>query len=381
MEIAVLGWGVVGGGVIKLIDEAKTPLLKQLHVKRVLIHRPEKAVDDRCTTDINEILNDPEIAIVCECIGGLEPAHEYAKKALEKGKHVVTANKKMLATFASELFDLARQKDLTIGYEACVGGGIPWIANLERIKRLEPVEAFQGILNGTSNYILSQMEQKGAGFAECLKKAQELGYAESDPSDDIDGHDVCYKVVLSALTAFGQAVDPKEVPTFGIRHLTKEDFAFAKGQGRTIKLIGQGRKTAEGVSLQVLPVMVKADSLLGSVSLNFNAGKTWSKSLGPAAFVGQGAGSLPTAHAAVQDLLDILEANSPVAAFEPAENQAGDKQTFYVRSQKISVFASATQEKVSDDAIVTKPLTIDEIGQLLKAAKDEELFLAGIEND
>ncbi|WP_201330641.1 homoserine dehydrogenase, partial [Lactobacillus nasalidis] len=253
MQIAILGRGVVGGGIVKLIDEAQTPLLQQIKIKKVLVHRSEQVLDSRHTTDFAEILNDPEISVVCECIGGLEPAHTYVKQALESGKHVVTANKKMLAVFAKELFDLARQKQLTLAYEASVGGGIPWIDNIKRIQRLEPVTAFQGIFNGTSNYILSQMEEKDLDFATCLKSAQKLGYAEKDPSDDIDGGDVCYKVCLSALTCFGQLADPSQVEQWGIRFLSQEDFAWAKEHGRTIKLLGIGRREAGGLSLQVLP--------------------------------------------------------------------------------------------------------------------------------
>lgn len=158
-----------------------------------------------------------------------------------------------------------------MAYEASVGGGIPWIDNIKHIQRLEPVTAFQGIFNGTSNYILSQMAEKDLDFATCLKEAQELGYAEKDPSDDIDGGDVCYKVCLSALTAFGKIADPRQVDQWGIRHLTKEDFAWAKANGRTIKLLGRGRQTGEKLSLQVLPVMLKKTSLLAGVGLNFNA--------------------------------------------------------------------------------------------------------------
>lgn len=198
---------------------------------------------------------------------GVEPAHSYVKRALDAGKHVVTANKKMLAVYAGELFDLARRKGLVLAYEASVGGGIPWIDNIKHIQRLEPVTAFQGIFNGTSNYILSQMAEKDLDFAACLKEAQELGYAEKDPSDDIDGGDVCYKICLSALTAFGKIADPRQVDQWGIRHLTKEDFAWAKANGRTIKLLGRGRQAGEKLSLQVLPVMLKKASLLGGQGL------------------------------------------------------------------------------------------------------------------
>ena len=189
MQIAIMGCGVVGGGIVKLVEEAETSLLQKIKIKKILVHRDEQILDDQYTTDFVEIVNDPEISVVCECIGGVEPAHSYVKRALEAGKHVVTANKKMLAVYAGELFDLARQKGLVLAYEASVGGGIPWIDNIKHIQRLEPVTAFQGIFNGTSNYILSQMAEKDLDFAACLKEAQELGYAEKDPSDDIDGGD------------------------------------------------------------------------------------------------------------------------------------------------------------------------------------------------
>lgn len=382
MQIAILGRGVVGGGIVKLVEEAETPLLRKIKIKKILVHRDEQILDDQHTTDFVEIVNDPEISVVCECIGGVEPAHSYVKRALEAGKHVVTANKKMLAVYAGELFDLARRKGLVLAYEASVGGGIPWIDNIKHIQRLEPVTAFQGIFNGTSNYILSQMAEKDLDFAACLKEAQELGYAEKDPSDDIDGGDVCYKVCLSALTAFGKIADPRQVDQWGIRHLTKEDFAWAKANGRTIKLLGRGRQAGEKLSLQVLPVMLKKASLLAGVGLNFNALETDSASLGPATFVGQGAGSLPTAHAAVQDLLDLAEGKKGIVqSAEPGQLTDEEEQTFYLRTNRADFFQDVVAERISEKAFLTKKLTLAEISSLVKESGDPAAFLAGVADE
>ena len=196
MKIGLLGHGVVGGGVRKIIDEGATWEVRELEVVRILVKDEVEMTDPRTTMDPDDILNDPQIEVVAECMGGLEPAHTLAKKALQKGKHVVTSNKKMLATYCEDLFETARQNGVTVHYEASCGGGIPWMASLDRTRRVDDIDSFRGIFNGTTNYILSRMYSEGTDFAQMLKEAQKLGYAERDPSDDIDGHDVKYKVVL-----------------------------------------------------------------------------------------------------------------------------------------------------------------------------------------
>ena len=383
MKVALLGFGVVGSGVAKIVDGAENDEMGDISIKKILVHTPAKMRQDpRCVVDINEILDDPEIDVVCECIGGLEPAHTYVKEALERGKSCITSNKKMIASFASELFPLAQEKGVALAYESSVGGGIPWIANIERIRRLEEVKSFRGIFNGTTNYILSAMDQEGSDFAECLQMAQELGYAEADPSDDIDGFDVRYKVALSCLAAFRRYVKPEDIITWGVRRISKQDFIWAKDHKLSIKLVGQARENKGGLSAYVLPLMFRNDHLLSNVSANFNALELDSANLGTAAFVGQGAGSLPTAHALVQDILDVNEGRHlDMSQAKPAELKDPEAASYYLRTKQGEFFdqAGVIKEQVGKDAYVTKPLPLSRINDLAKQAGDDGLFLAEVE--
>jgi len=241
MKIGLLGHGVVGGGVSRIIDTGRSEEVKQLEVVKILVKDESECTDERCTTNADDILNDPEIDAVCECMGGLEPAHTFVKRALEAHKHAVTSNKKMLANYFDELLSIAEENGVQLLYEATAGGGIPWMANLRSIRRIDEVDRFRGIFNGTTNYMLSHMESEQADFDEMLEKAQSLGYAERDPSDDIDGFDVRYKVMLSAAAAFDAVIDPAEIITFGIRNIRKGDIAWANEHGKSVKLIGSGR--------------------------------------------------------------------------------------------------------------------------------------------
>ncbi|MBR3348536.1 MAG: homoserine dehydrogenase, partial [Solobacterium sp.] len=225
-KIGLLGHGVVGSGVRKIIDDGATWEVRELEVSRILVKDESELTDPRCTLDFDEILNDPEITIIAECMGGLEPAHTFAKKALEKGKYVVTSNKKMLATFCEDLFETAVKNGVTVHYEASCGGGIPWMASLDRTRRVDDIDSFRGIFNGTTNYILERMKKEGKDFDEMLAEAQKLGYAERDPSDDIDGFDVKYKVSLSCVKAFDTLQDIDDITTFGIRNIRKEDLQY-----------------------------------------------------------------------------------------------------------------------------------------------------------
>ena len=249
MKIGLLGHGVVGSGVTKITDSCRNRKVRRLEVARILVKDEWEMTDPRCTRNIDDILNDPEIEIVAECMGGIEPAHTFVARALESGKHVVTSNKKMFAEKAEELLALAKENGVSIRYEAACGGGIPWMANLERTGRLEQVTGFCGIFNGTTNYIISRMEDTGTSFEDNLAEAQSLGYAERDPSDDIDGHDVCYKTILSALKAFHMYAKPSEVAVSGLRTISQEDFAWAKKNHRAIRLFGNGVLRKESAEL------------------------------------------------------------------------------------------------------------------------------------
>ncbi len=380
MKIGLLGHGVVGSGVRQIIDEGATWEVRELEVVKILVKDESELTDPRCTLDFNDILNDPEISIVAECMGGLEPAHTFAKKALEKGKYVVTSNKKMLATFCMDLFETAVKSGVTVHYEASCGGGIPWMASLDRTRRVDDIEGFRGIFNGTTNYILDRMKKEGTDFSEMLSEAQKLGYAERDPSDDIDGYDVRYKVALSCVKAFDTLVNIDDITTFGIRNIRKEDLDWCAANGMTCKLIGSGKYFDGFVSACVIPTFLRGDDIFSNIPSNFNIIESQSKTLGAAAFVGQGAGSLPTAHAVVQNIVDIWKNQDPEINdkfAKPVDNQV-HKGTFYIRTAKQAGFADLIDRRVGELAFITKKISLVEAAAACAAANDESLFIAEV---
>lgn len=378
MKIGLLGHGVVGTGVTRIIDAGKTDETAQLCVRRILVKDEAEKKEDRETVNYADILEDEEITTVVECMGGLEPAHTYLMNAINHGKNVVTSNKKMLAAFFDELMSAAEENGVQVLYEATTGGGIPWICSLNDIRRIDEVFSFRGIFNGTTNYILSAMKEKQAGFDDVLKEAQQLGYAERNPSDDIDGYDVRYKTVLSSAAAFDAVLAPAEVPAFGIRFITKEDMEYAKASSRTIKLIGQGRKTARGVSACVMPVMLKENDYLSRISSNINAIECTSETLGTAGFVGQGAGSLPTAHAVVQDLIRLEQGQKKKERYLaacPVDNSR-EEGVFYIRTGRPECFREVLDQKISDHALLTRKVPLVEILEQIASSNDAELFVS-----
>ncbi len=311
MDIAIIGFGVVGSGAYDTIRDGKT----QLRVKKVLDLALRPGYEGVMTTDYNEILTDPSIAVVAEAIGGLHPARELVLSALKAGKHVVTANKLLMATCYRELMETAAQNGVVIRFTPSAGGGIPWLSSLRRTARAGKINKIEGILNGTTNFILDKMARENADFAQVLAEAQALGYAEKDPSSDIDGLDVRYKVALSCNVATGLTASPEEIPAFGIRHIRKCDFEWMQKQGKTCKLLGNYRLNADGtVALFVQPAIVDCGSLVASVSKNFNLVTLNGDRVGDLAFYGQGAGKDPTGFALVQDMLDLSE-HSPEAEY------------------------------------------------------------------
>ncbi|MBR2769893.1 MAG: homoserine dehydrogenase [Solobacterium sp.] len=377
MKIGLLGHGVVGGGVTEITDSCKVRKVRRLEVTKILVKDEWELTDPRCTQNAEEILNDPEIEVIAECMGGIEPAHTFAARALESGKHVVTSNKKMFATCAAELLGLAKENGVSVRYEAAVGGGIPWMSNLERTERLEPVTSFRGIFNGTTNYIISRMEETGAPFAEHLAEAQSLGYAERNPVDDIDGHDVRYKTALTALKAFHTIVNPDDIPAMGIRTISPEDLSWAKEHQMAVRLFGYGKTGEDSVTLWVMPVMISEKEVFADIQSNFNAIESESKTLGKAVFVGQGAGALPTAHAVVQDLLDIYEEKDPRVGELvnlPVDNSEEIWQ-FYIRTAVPAFFAEIAAEQ-EGNVVLTRELSIQEMFDLLKECGDESVFAA-----
>lgn len=366
MYIGLLGHGVVGSGVQQIIDNSDSGL----KIKKIFSRHITK--DPRSTTDITDILEDPEIDIVCECMGGEEPAFTYMSLALQHGKHVVTANKKAVALHAKELYDLAKQNHVCFGIEACVAGGIPWIHNLKHIQRVDTITDIQGIFNGTTNYMLSGIFENNCSFEDALHQAQQSGYAEQDPTDDIDGYDVRYKIALSYLTAFSSVIDVHSIPVYGIRNLKDSEIHYAKDNGYVIKLIGKAEK---GKAI-VLPVFTKNTTILSSVSSNYNYVQCTSQYLGTSSYIGQGAGALPTAHSVVQDLMDIETKTYPAVETCPLQKLDTDfTGKYYIRTSDISAFEAIPHTQIAPGILITDTICYT----VLEAVRDKINFLAEVE--
>ncbi|NMF26505.1 homoserine dehydrogenase [Olsenella umbonata] len=305
MKIAVLGYGTVGKGVDRIISER----VSGVEVSRIL-ELPDRLTDPRMTSDYAEIVEDDDIEVVVECMGGLEPAHTFILDALAKGKSVVTSNKAVVAAYFDEFVRQANATDASLLIEASVGGGIPWIASIEKVRRIDEVTSFSGIMNGTTNFIVDAMVKEGADFDQVLAEAQALGYAERDPSADVDGVDVRNKTIITVGVAFDTACE-KDIPTTGIRTLTKGDLDALRAMGRGVKLLGRGVQREGGYAAAVEPVAVPIESLEANVPSNFNLISLDATTVGPLKFYGQGAGMLPTGNAMVQDVLDFAAGRRP----------------------------------------------------------------------
>ena len=305
MNIALLGYGTVGRGVDAIISDS----VPSVRVTRIL-ELPDRLTDPRMTSDFAAIVADPDVDLVVECMGGIEPAHTFICAALDAGKAVVTSNKAVVAAHFAEFAEKANASGVPFLIEASVGGGIPWIASIEKARRVDAVSSFSGIMNGTTNYIIYSMQKDGADFDAVLAKAQELGYAERDPSADIDGIDVANKTIITASVAFDVACT-RELPVSGIRNLTKADLDAFVARGRSVKLLGRGICDDEGYAVAVEPVAVPLTSLEANVPSNFNLVTLDATTVGQLKFYGQGAGRFPTGNAIVQDVLDAASGRRP----------------------------------------------------------------------
>lgn len=314
-KIAVLGYGVVGSGTVEVIYKNQQGLEKKagqgIEVKYILDLRdfPDSPYADKFTKDFNVIVNDPEIDVVVEVLGGVKFAYPYVKASLEAGKSVVTSNKELVATYGAELLSIAKEKNINFFFEASVGGGIPIIRPLHQCLSANRIEEIAGILNGTTNFILTKMIRDNMGFDEALKIAQELGYAERDPSADVDGIDACRKICILASLSFGRHVYPDNIHTEGITKITPEDVAYCENFGGSIKLIGwAARQEDDKIAIMVCPAFIHEDSQLAGVNDVFNAILVRGDSTGDVVFYGKGAGKLPTASAVVADVVDVVKA-------------------------------------------------------------------------
>ena len=311
INIAVLGYGTVGSGVVEIIERNKDTVNKkavnELNVKYILDLRdfPDDPYGDRVVHDFNQILNDDEVSIVCETMGGVGPAYQFTKSALEKGKSVCTSNKELVAKHGPELLETAKEHNCNYLFEASVGGGIPIIRPINYSLTAEKIENITGILNGTTNYILSKMEKEGADFEEVLKEAQEKGYAERNPEADVEGHDACRKIAILSSLMMGKNVDSEKLYTKGITKVTAADFLYAKECGCTIKLLAKSDRFSDDEVLAfVSPFMISKEHPLAMVNDVFNAVFVTGNMLGDSMYYGKGAGKLPTASAVVSDIID-----------------------------------------------------------------------------
>lgn len=315
IQIAVLGYGNIGNGVTRVIDINHDVIMKKtgldLGVKCVLDLRefPGDPYENKVVHDIDEIVNDPEIQVVCETMGGKEPAFTFSKKCLEAGKSVCTSNKELVAAHGPELLELAAKNNCNYLFEASVGGGIPLIRTINNALTAEKIEGIQGILNGTTNYMLTKMEKDGADYDEILAKAQELGYAERNPEADVCGHDAGRKIAILTSLALGKTINyDNSVFTEGITKITATDFLYVKGMGRTVKLLGNAAidKDTNKVYSFVAPFVLKPENPLSMVNDVFNGVLIRSNMLGETMYYGKGAGKLATASAVVGDVVDCL---------------------------------------------------------------------------
>lgn len=313
IQIAVLGYGTVGSGVVEVIHTNFESIKKRagdaINIKYVLDIRkfPGSPVENILTDDFEEIINDPEVQIVVEVMGGIEPAYTFTKRALEAGKSVCTSNKELVARHGLELMEMARENQVNYMFEASCGGGIPIIRPLNSSLTADELDEISGILNGTTNYILTEMGEKYGDFGEVLREAQEKGYAERNPEADVEGYDACRKIAILSSLAYGAHMDYQDIYTEGISKITAEDMKYAADLEMKVKLLATSKRKGDKFSAMVCPTLVGKDSPLYSVDGVFNAIFIHGNVLGDAMFYGSGAGKLPTASAVVADVVDCAK--------------------------------------------------------------------------
>ncbi|MCL2589210.1 MAG: homoserine dehydrogenase [Oscillospiraceae bacterium] len=314
VKIAILGFGVVGTGVADILAENAAHIARsaanEIELKYILDIKdyPDSPFADQIIKDFAIIEQDPEVRVVVETIGGVKAAYDFTKRSLLAGKSVVTSNKELVAEHGYELLSIAQERNVNYLFEASVGGGIPIIRPIYQCLAANNISEVTGILNGTTNYMLTKMATKGMPFTEALKEAQALGYAEQDPTADIEGDDACRKICILGALAFGQHIYPNQVPTEGITQVTPEDIRFAQDAGYRIKLLGRAISTENGkVAAYVAPHLVSTENLLAHIEGVFNAITLRGDAVGEVLFYGPGAGKLPTASAVVADVIDCAK--------------------------------------------------------------------------
>ena len=370
MKIGLMGFGVVGRGFYDLIRDRE-----DMQIVKVLCLEDITLPDATVTRDFQEILTDDSIDTVIEAMGGLHPAYEFVRAAMEAGKNIVTSNKALVATFYDDLIPLAEEKGLKFRCTAAVGGGIGWLSEVERSRRAQTMSQVGGIMNGTCNYILDSMTRLGLGYDEALKQAQALGYAEANPTTDVEGIDTWHKIILSANIAFGVSLDTATVPAAGIRHISAADVESFKAHGLVCKLISTGKQDNGTYQVYVQPTLCPLGALEAAVPANYNLITLMGSASNRMSFYGQGAGRYPTAYNVVQDCVDILTGKgfyTPYGGKVSATND--EKLRYYVRGGQWADPAERWGE-----AVITKPVSVSEMHKWLK--ENPGAFIAAFSPD
>ena len=388
VKVAVLGHGTVGSGVVELFTQNAKSIAsragQEIEVKRILDIRefPELPYAEKFTKNFDDILNDPEITIVAEVMGGLSPAFEFTKSLLEHGKSVVTSNKELVATKGAELLQVAKAHNVNYFFEASVGGGIPIIRPMHQCLAANEITEVAGILNGTTNYILTKMIHEAVPFDQALSQAQKLGYAERNPAADVEGHDACRKICILASLAFGSHVYPDTVHTEGITGLTLQDVEYASNWGGVIKLIGRAKKQPDGkVIATVYPAFLAAHSQLAGIDDVFNGILIRGNATGDVVFYGRGAGKMPTASAVVADMIDISKANCTSKSLSWSDSDGHnvadyktDPLQFYIRASLLDHAQTTVSDVMGGVTFLSRPeQPEDEIAFVTGQKKKKEL--------
>lgn len=371
MRIGLLGFGVVGRGVYDLISNRT-----DMQVAAVLCLEDITLTGTRVTRNYQEILDDRTIDTMVEAMGGLHPAYEFVRAAIEAGKNVVTSNKALVATFYDELLPLCREKNVQLRCTAAVGGGIGWLSELERARGAQTIEQVGGIMNGTCNYILDAMTRRGLTYAEALSQAQSLGYAERDPSTDVDGIDTWHKLLISCNVAFGVSMQSETVPVAGIRNVRAEDMENFRQHDLVCKLVSTGKRTGDAISAFVQPTLFPMGEPESAVPLNYNLITFIGSASDRMSFYGQGAGRYPTAYNVVQDCVALQSGHgfyAPYGAKVAAENDI--KMRYYV-SGDADTWLTENTESHWGDAAVTAPVTVKAMHDW--CASHKEAFVAAL---
>ena len=367
MKIGLLGFGVVGRGVYEITEGRE-----DMQVVKVLCLEDVSLPDAEAVKDIRAIVEDDSIDTVVEAMGGLHPAYDFVRAAIEAGKNVVTSNKALVCTFYDELLPLVKEKGVYFRCTAAVGGGIGWLSELERARRVQKIKEVGGIMNGTCNYILDNMTRQGLNYDDVLKQAQKLGYAEANPSTDVDGIDTWHKVILSSNIAFGVSLDKESVPVAGIRNIQAEDVENFKAHGLVCKLISTGKRTEDGIAAYVQPTLVKEGEPEAAVPMNYNLITFIGETSERMSFYGQGAGRYPTAYNVVQDLVDVLAGKGFYAPYGGKVKAVNDeKLTWYVRGNW-----NGSVKESWGSAVVTEPVAVTKMHAWLK--ENPDAFVAAV---